>query len=216
MKPTDLAVYLVTDRALCLGRSLEEVVAEAVAGGCTMVQLREKDADTGEFVELARALAARLNPLDIPLLINDRVDVALAAGVQGVHVGQSDMRVEDVRRLIGPDAILGLSVDTDEDIAAAQSLPVDYLGVGPVFPTQTKKDTRGAPWGPDGLRRAVATSKFPLVGIGGVNLDNAMEVAASGVDGVAVVSAICSASSPREATAELVKAVRAGQEKAGA
>ena len=210
MRTEDLLVYLVTDRALCLGRSLEEVVAEAASGGCTMVQLREKDADTGEFVELARALHRLLKPLNVPLLINDRVDVALAAGVEGVHVGQSDMLPEDVRRLVGPDAIVGLSVDTEAELLDAQKRPVDYLGIGPVYPTDTKKDIKGSPWGPDGLRRAVELSAIPLVAIGGVQRENARAVSGSGVAGIAVVSAICSAPSPVEATRALVRAMKEG------
>ena len=120
---TKLLRYLVTDRELCLGRPLEEVVVQAVAGGCTMIQLREKDLNTGEFVELARALRTRLEPTGIPLLVNDRVDVALAADVQGVHVGQSDMKPADIRRLMGPNAIIGFSVETCEELAAAQYEP---------------------------------------------------------------------------------------------
>jgi thiamine-phosphate pyrophosphorylase len=210
MKPADLLVYLVTDRALCMGRPLEEVVAQAAEGGCTMVQLREKDADTGEFVELARALHRLLKPLNIPLLINDRVDVALAAGVEGVHVGQSDMLPEDVRRLVGPDAIVGLSVDTEAELLDAQNRPVDYLGIGPVYPTQTKKDVKGTPWGPDGLARAMGLSSIPLVAIGGVQRENVRAIAGSGVSGIAVVSAICSAPSPAEAARELAWAMKEG------
>ena len=210
MNTRDLLVYLVTDRSLCLGRSLEEVVAQAAEGGCTMVQLREKEADTGEFVELARALHKLLRPLSIPLLIDDRVDVALAAGVEGVHVGQSDMLAEDVRRIMGPDAIVGLSVETEAELLDAQNRPVDYIGIGPVYPTQTKKDVKGAPWGPEGLERAVKLSSLPLVAIGGVQRDNARAVAGSGVAGIAVVSAICSAPSPAEAARELVYAMKEG------
>jgi thiamine-phosphate pyrophosphorylase len=210
MNTQDLLVYLVTDRNLCLGRSLEEVVAQAAEGGCTMVQLREKEADTGEFVELARALHKVLKPLSIPLLINDRVDVALAAGVEGVHVGQSDMLAEDVRRIMGPDAIIGLSVETEAELLDAQHRPVDYIGIGPVYPTQTKKDVKGSPWGPDGLRGAVGLSSLPLVAIGGVQRDTARAVAGSGVAGIAVVSAICSAPSPAEATRELVYSMKEG------
>ena len=210
MNIQDLLVYLVTDRSLCLGRSLEEVVAQAAQGGCTMVQLREKEADTGEFVTLARALHKLLTPLSIPLLINDRVDVALAAGVEGVHVGQSDMLAEDVRRIMGQDAIVGLSVETEAELLDAQNRPVDYIGIGPVYPTQTKKDVKGSPWEPDGLKRAVGLSSLPLVAIGGVQRDNARAVAGSGVAGIAVVSAICSAPSPAEAARELVYAMKEG------
>ena len=210
MRTEDLLVYLVTDRSLCLGRSLEEVVAQAAQGGCTMVQLREKEADSGEFMELARALHRLLKPLSIPLLINDRVDIALAAGVEGVHVGQSDMRPEDVRRLMGPDAVVGLSVETEAELLDAQRRPVDYIGIGPVYPTRTKKDVKGAPWGPEGLRRAVTLSSLPLVAIGGVQRDNIRAVAGSGVAGIAVVSAICSAPSPAEAAQDLLEAMKKG------
>jgi len=210
MNAQDLLVYLVTDRSLCQGRSLEEVVALAAEGGCTMVQLREKEADTGKFVELARALHKLLKPLSIPLLINDRVDVALAAGVEGVHVGQSDMLPEDVRRIMGPDAIVGLSVETEAELLDAQNRPVDYIGIGPVYPTLTKKDVKGSPWGPDGLERAMKLSSLPLVAIGGVQRDNAEAVAGSGVAGIAVVSAICSAPSPAEAARELVYSMKKG------
>ncbi len=206
-----LSVYLVTDRSLCLGRPLDEVVAQAVAGGCTMVQLREKHLDTGEFVELARALKNRLEPLGVPLVINDRVDIALAAGVQGVHVGQKDMKPADIRSLMGSDIIVGLSVETDEELAAAQNEPVDYLGIGPVYPTQTKKDVKGKPWRPEGLLRAVKMSRLPLVGIAGIDQSNARDVVISGVEGVAVVSAICSAPSPEQAAADLLKAVQEGK-----
>jgi len=211
MNVIDLSVYLVTDRKLCLMRPLDEVVAQAVAGGCTCVQLREKHLDTGEFVELARVLKNHLEPLNVPLLINDRVDVALAVGAQGVHVGQNDMKPTDIRRLMGPGVIIGLSVETYEELAAAQKEPVDYLGIGPVYPTQTKKDVKGEPWGHEGLRKAVGASKIPLVGIAGISQSNARDVAASGVEGVAVVSAICSAPSPKLAAAELFKAVMEGK-----
>jgi len=206
-----LNVYLVTDRELCLGRPLEEVVIQAVAGGCTMVQLREKEMNTDEFVELARALKIRLEPAGVPLLINDRVDVALAADVQGVHVGQSDMKPADIRRLMGPNAIIGFSVETNEELAAAQHEPVDYLGIGPVYPTQTKKDVKGSPWGIEGLRKAVKASKIPLVGIAGINQSNVYDVVSSGVEGVAVVSAICSAPSPKQAAANLLNSVQKGK-----
>lgn len=212
MNFVDLSVYLVTNRDCCLGRDLEEIVLEAVAGGCSLVQLREKDTDTGKFVALARALRKKLKPLGIPLLINDRVDVALAAEADGVHVGQSDMHPMDVRRLIGEKALLGLSVDTEEELEIAQSLPVDYLGIGPVFPTDTKKDIKGSVWGVEGLQKAARQSRIPLVGIGGVQLENAQAVVSSGIAGVAVVSAICSAKSPRQAANDLKKAVLNGRQ----
>ena len=203
-----LKLYLVTDRELSLGRSLEEVVSEAVQGGVTVVQLREKDASTGEFIELARRLMTLLKPLDIPLIINDRVDVALAVDADGVHIGQSDMSYEDARRLLGPDKIIGLSVENFEDIEAANALDVDYIGISPVYGTPTKTDT-AEPFGLDGLRKAVQMSVHPTVAIGGMNASTIAEVMAAGTDGVAVVSAICSAENIRKATSELRTIVEA-------
>lgn len=202
----NLKLYLVTDRDLSLGRSLEEVVCEAVAGGVTIVQLREKDAATGEFVELARRLMAVLKPLGVPLIINDRVDVALAVDADGVHIGQSDMSYEDARRLLGPDKIIGLSVENFEDLDAANALDVDYIGISPVYGTPTKTDT-AEPFGLEGLRKAVQMSVHPTVAIGGMNASTVGDVMAAGTDGVAVVSAICSAPSPRAAAAELLNII---------
>ena len=199
----NLKLYLVTDRDLSLGRSLEEVVREAVAGGVTMVQLREKDASTGEFVELGRKLMTVLKPLGVPLIINDRVDVALAVDADGVHIGQSDMPYADARRLLGHDKIIGLSVENFEDLDIANTLDVDYVGISPVYGTPTKTDT-AEPFGLEGLRKAVQMSVHPTVAIGGMNASTVQDVMAAGTDGVAVVSAICSAPSPRAAAAELV------------
>ena len=207
-----LKLYLVTDRELSLGRSLEEVVSEAVKGGVTVVQLREKDASTGEFIELARRLMKLLKPLRIPLIINDRVDVALAVDADGVHIGQSDMSYEDARRLLGPDKIIGLSVESFEDIEAANALDVDYIGISPVYGTPTKTDT-AEPFGLEGLREAVQMSAHPTVAIGGMNASTIAEVMAAGTDGVAVVSAICSAENIRKATSDLRAIVEEGQNK---
>ena len=197
-----LKLYLVTDRNLSLGRSLEEVVSEAVKGGVTIVQLREKEASTGEFVALARRLMSILKPLGIPLIINDRVDVALAVDADGVHIGQSDMAYEDARRLLGPDKIIGLSVESLEDLEAANALDVDYVGISPVYGTPTKTDT-AEPFGLEGLRKAVDISVHPTVAIGGMNARTIGEVMEAGADGVAVVSAICSAEDISKAAKEL-------------
>lgn len=201
-----LKLYLVTDRPLSLGRPLEEIVEGAVEGGVTIVQLREKEAPTGEFVALAKRLKAVLAPLGIPLIINDRVDVALASDADGVHIGQSDMPYEDARRLLGPDKIIGLSVENFEDLERANALDVDYVGISPVYGTPTKSDT-AEPFGLEGLRRAVAMSVHPTVAIGGMNSSTIAEVMQAGADGVAVVSAICSAPSPRKAAEELKEIV---------
>lgn len=208
MNKENLKLYLVTDRDLSLGRSLEEIVREAVAGGVSMVQLREKDAPTGEFVELGRRLMSILKPLGIPLIINDRVDVALAVDADGVHIGQSDMAYADARRLLGPDKIIGLSVENMDDLLKANELDVDYIGISPVYGTPTKTDT-AEPFGLEGLKEAVRLSLHPTVAIGGMNKETAADVIQTGCDGIAVVSAISSAENIKEATAELKEIVDA-------
>lgn len=195
-------VYLVTDRELCLGRPLDEVVLAAVRGGAGAVQLREKHADSREFLALARALVSRLQPMGIPLIVNDRADIALAAGAAGLHVGQSDLPPEDARRLMGENAIIGLSVETREELLAAEKLDIDYVGISPVFATPTKTDTL-APWGLDGLRWAREHSPLTLVAIGGIHRENAAAVLEAGAHSLAVVSEICSADSPEEAARSL-------------
>ncbi len=199
-----LRLYLVTDRGLSMGRDMVDVVREAVAGGVTMVQLREKDCPMRDFVALGRELVALLRPSGVPLIINDRVDVALACDADGVHIGQSDMPFDIARRLLGPDRIIGLSVESMDDIVAANALDVDYVGVSPVFATSTKTDT-ARPFGLDGLREAVRLSVHPTVAIGGMNARTAADVMACGTDGIAVVSAIVNAASPRDAARELIE-----------
>lgn len=201
-------LYLVTDRGLAGDRPLEEVVLAAVEGGAGVVQLREKELATREFVESARRLKALLEPRGIPLIVNDRVDVALAAGADGVHLGQEDMAYPDARALLGPDAIIGLSVETPEDVREAEGFDVDYLGVSPIFPTPTKSDTKGA-WGLDGLAEVRRMSRHRLVAIGGLNATNAADAIRAGADAVAVVSAICAAADPRRAAEELAAVVDA-------
>ena len=195
-------LYLVTDRGLCGGRPLEDVVLLAVRGGAACVQLREKDISTRLFVEEATRIKALLAPFRVPLIINDRVDVALAAGADGVHVGQDDMPYALARRLMGPGAIIGLSVETWADVEKAQDLDADYLGVSPVFETPTKTDTKGS-WGLDGLAKIRTRLRHPLVGIGGLNSANAADAILAGADGVAVVSAVCAAPDPYKAAQEL-------------
>ncbi len=188
----DLSVYLVTDRALCGARGVVETVRQAIAAGASMVQLRDPDAKTRGLVEDARALVAMLRPAGIPFIVNDRVDVALAAEADGVHLGQSDMSVSDARALIGPAPILGLSITSLADLVASDLTQVDYLGVGPVFATATKADAAPA-MGLAGLAAVRAASSLPIVAIGGISADNTAATIAAGADGIAVVSAICAA-----------------------
>ena len=207
MRREDLRLYLVTDRPLSLGRDIDWIVEEAVKGGATMVQLREKDCSTREFIELAAKLKETLKPLGVPLLINDRIDVDLAVDADGVHIGQSDMPYETARKLLGPDKIIGLSVENMDDIRVANGLDVDYVGISPVYSTHTKTDT-AAPFGLDGLREAVKLSVHPTVAIGGMNMKTAKDVMACGTDGIAVVSAIVSADSPCEAARNLLEVMK--------
>ncbi|MCS7082901.1 MAG: thiamine phosphate synthase [Bacteroidetes bacterium] len=199
-------LYLVTDRELIGNRPLEEVVLEAVRGGVKMVQLREKRASTRQYVELAERLHALLRPLGVPLIINDRVDVALAVGAEGVHIGQQDMPYEHARRLLGPEAIIGLSVESMEELAEAEAYEVSYLSISPVFPTPTKTDTKGA-WGLEGLAEARRRSRHRLVAIGGIGPHNVRLVLEAGANGIAVVSAICAAPDPREAAQALQREI---------
>ncbi len=202
----DLSLYLVTDSSLAGDRSLEEIVCQAVAGGVTIVQLREKELETGEFIARARRLKAALAPYSVPLIINDRIDVALASDADGVHVGQSDMSYADARAILGPGKIIGLSVESLDELKAANELDVDYIGISPLHSTPTKTDT-AAPFGLDGCARGVDLTRHPSVAIGGINLGNVAEAMACGVDGVAVVSAIICAEEPQAAAAELKKAI---------
>lgn len=194
----DYSLYLVTDRALACGRSLVEVVSEAIAGGVTCVQLREKNCSTRQFVEEGLALQKILIPKDIPLIINDRVDIAMVVGASGVHLGQDDMEIADARRILGPDSIIGISVESISDAREAAAAGADYLGVSPVFATPTKTDT-APPLGLEGLKAIRLEVDLPLVAIGGIKSDNCASVIAAGADGLAVVSALVSAPSPRKA-----------------
>ena len=197
-----LRLYLVTDQSSAAGRTLTDVVAAAVQGGVTCVQLREKELNTRDFFAQAILLKELLAPYGIPLVINDRIDVALACGAQGVHLGQSDMPVEAARRLLPPEVFIGWSVETMDDVVRSASLPVDYLGVSPIHATPTKTDTQ-APWGLEGLRRVRSATALPLVAIGGIHAGNARDVLSAGADGLAVVSALCGAQDPRAAAAAL-------------
>lgn len=195
-------IYLVTDQAACIHHPLETVVAKAVQAGVCCVQLREKTLNTRTFLDRALALKAILAPARVPLIINDRLDIALAAGADGVHIGQSDMPYAHARKLLGSNAIIGFSVETWDDVTGAQDLDVDYIGVSPVFSTPTKTDTK-APWGLKGLERIKEYSRHPLVAIGGLNQTNIDPVIRAGAQSIAVVSAICSARDPFAATRTL-------------
>ena len=197
-------VCLVTDRGLARGRSTIDIALAAVAGGATMVQLREKDLATRAFIEEARTLRERLAPLGVPLVINDRADVALAVGADGLHVGQDDMPYAMARALL-PGKIIGLSITALDQLDAADARAADYLGVGPIFAQATKADA-APPLGLEGLRAARRLTERPLMAIGGVTAANAAALRAAGADGLAIVSAIVAADDPQAATQEIAAA----------
>lgn len=201
----DLSLYLVVDTALCGARGVVTTVRAAVAGGATAVQVREPLATTRELCRLAEAVHQALAGTAVPLLVNDRVDVALAAGAEGVHLGQSDLPPAHARRIGGPDLLIGLSVSTRPETADADALPegtVDYLGVGPVFATSTKPRA-AAPLGLELTARLRSATPLRCVAIGGIDSGNAAAVRGTGVDGIAVVSAVCAAPDPEVAAAAL-------------
>ena len=196
-------LYLVTDDQQDLA-TLKRVVKKAVEGGVTMVQVREKHGDVRTFIERAQAVKGILKDTDVPLIINDRVDVALAVDADGVHLGQSDMPAIIARELIGPNKILGLSIENEEQLAEADSLPIDYIGLSAIFATPTKTNTKKH-WGIDGLKLALETTSLPIVAIGGINESNIPQLSATGVHGLALVSAICHAEDPKAASEYLLE-----------
>lgn len=198
----DWSLYLVTDRELAGNRSIEDVVAAGVKGGVTVVQLREKNCSTLEYILLAKRVKLILKSAGVPLIINDRIDVALACQADGVHVGQTDMPYQEARRIMGRKAIVGLTVETMDQARQAENLDADYLGVSTIYGTPTKTDTINE-WGLDGLQYLRGQTKHLLVAIGGINRSNAANVIQAGADGIAVVSAICAAPDPESAAKEL-------------
>jgi len=203
LDPSIYRICLVTDRDLAMGRSLVDVVGAAVQGGVTMVQLREKNATTREFLEEARALKNLLAPLGVPLVINDRVDIALAVDAEGIHVGQTDMPVEQVRAL-APGRIVGLSITNARQMSRGDTQLCDYLGVGPLYLQQTKADA-STPLGVEGFSKLRAMTDRPVMAIGGLKADNSAPVLAAGANGLAIVSGIVSAEDPRAAAAAFAK-----------
>ena len=186
-----MLVYAVTDRTWLNGRSLVECVQQAVDGGATFVQLREKDALHEEIVELAHELIPICREAGVPFVIDDEVSIALEVGADGVHVGQDDMACENARAMLGPDAIVGVSAQTVAQALAAQKAGADYLGVGALIPTPTKPDAVDVTF--DELRAICDAVDIPVVGIGGLNKNTVAQLKGSGVDGAAVVSAIFAA-----------------------
>ena len=215
----DLTLYLVVGSDVTQGRPLDEVVAAAVRGGATLVQLREKALGDAELVEAARALKTRLAPLGVPLIVNDRVEAAQAAGADGVHLGQGDLDAVRARAILGPDALIGVSAGTPEEVARVDQGLADYVGIGSVYATATKPDA-GPPIGIAGLAALAASLRpLPVVAIGGIGVREAAEVMAAqfmagrcAADGIAVVSAICGAQDPEAAARALRREIDVGRD----
>jgi thiamine-phosphate pyrophosphorylase len=208
--PASWEIYLVTDRAFSKGRTTLEIVQAAVAGGVSAVQLREKDLDTRDFYEEGRRIRDFLRSNRVPLIINDRIDVALALDADGVHLGQTDMPLNVARRILGPDRLIGVSVEKPEHINDDAVAYADYLGISPIFLTSTKPELDTS-WGLEGIRKVRSLTELPLVAIGSIKQENAADVIRAGADCVAVVTAIVAATDPREATRELLEQVKAGK-----
>lgn len=201
MNNIDLSLYLVTDNSENEEKFLK-TIEEAIIGGVSVVQIREKTADTLEFYNLALKVKEITTKYDIPLIINDRVDVALAIDADGVHVGQSDMPCDVTRKLIGENKILGVSAATISEAKKAESDGADYIGTGAVFPTATKDDAPKIT--KKDLSDIVKSINIPVVAIGGITLENASELKDTGIAGLSVVSAIMSADNPKKASEELL------------
>jgi thiamine-phosphate pyrophosphorylase len=203
----DLRLNAIVDPERGGGQNLANLAIRCARGGATLVQLRDKHSETRTMVEEARAIKQVLAPLAVPLVINDRLDVAMAAGADGVHLGQDDMAVEDARRLLGPKAVIGLSIKSVGEAEAARLDLINYVGTGGVYATSSKQQ-KNAPIGPDGLARILATLRqrapdMPVCGIAGIDASNAAEVIAAGADGIAVISALSLAPDPEAAAREL-------------
>ena len=198
-----MLLYAVTDRAwLKEGERLTDVCRSVLEHGATFLQIREKDLDEKSFEQEAGELKELCASLKVPFVVNDSVEIALAIDADGVHVGQSDIRGRDIRALIGPEKILGISAGTVEEARAAETAGADYIGVGAVFGTSTKKDARNL--SVEKLREISDSVKIPVVAIGGIGKGNIRELSGSGIDGVAVVSAIFAAEDPGKAAEELL------------
>lgn len=201
-----MLLYAVTDRAWLRGRTLPSCVAAALKGGATFVQLREKDASPEEIAGLARALMPLCRQVGVPFVIDDEVEIALAVGADGVHVGQGDTACADARAALGPSKIVGVSVQTVAQAIAAEAAGADYLGVGAMLATSTKPDAAAV--SPDELRAICKATSIPVVAIGGLNADTMDVLAGTGADGAAVVSALFAAEDPQAAARALVRRIR--------
>ena len=200
----DYKLYLVTDRGILKGRNILNAVEEAIKGGVTLVQLREKEISSLEFYDIAIKMKAITKRYKIPLIINDRLDIALAVDADGLHVGQGDLPVEIARNLLGRDKILGYSVSTIGEAMYGERMGADYLGAGPVYPTGSKLDAV-SPIGIEYFKSIKESVSIPVVGIGGIGISNIMEMKAFGADGISLISAILGSNDIQEASRKLIK-----------
>jgi thiamine-phosphate pyrophosphorylase len=201
----DLSLYLVTEESIAI-EELTKIIAESVSGGVSIVQLREKNNSSLSFYEKSSALKQLLNELSIPLIINDRVDIALAVGADGIHIGQDDLPLPVVKKMVPEDMIVGVSVSTLEEALEAERNGADYIGVGSVFPTKTKQDATLMAL--EDLGEICRGVSIPAVAIGGITADNISALSDSGLSGTAVVSAIMNADNPKTASESLLKIIK--------
>lgn len=199
----DLSLYLVTDKRNKTDEEFLEIIEEAIKGGTTVVQIREKEGETLDFYNLALKVKEITSKYNVPLIVNDRIDVALAIKSEGVHIGQTDMPADVARSLIGDEMILGVSASTVEEARKAEKDGADYIGTGAVFPTATKDDAPSIT--KDDLKEVTGSINIPTVAIGGITLENASELAGTGIAGISVVSAIMNSEDPKTASENLLK-----------
>jgi thiamine-phosphate pyrophosphorylase len=206
MNKVDCSLYLVTDRQTLGSRDLYKSIEEAILGGVTLIQLREKDISTLEFYEIALKVKEITSRYEIPLIINDRIDIALACDAEGLHIGQSDMPLEIARKILGKHKIIGVSAPTVEKAKEAEQNGADYIGVGAIFPTGSKNDAVTIGLEPlQDIRKAV---NVPVVAIGGINADNCAKAISSGADGIAVISAILGKEDIKKASEALLDYIK--------
>jgi thiamine-phosphate pyrophosphorylase len=201
----DPSLYVVLDRGAAGGRSLDDLLAAVIDGGCRMVQLRDKDSPSGRLLPLAERLLARARRAGVTFVVNDRVDLAVAVGADGVHLGQDDLPARLARPLLRPGMLLGISTHDVAQAHAARDAGADYVAVGSMFPTPTKPDFQLV--GPALVRKLRPDIRVPLVGIGGITHDNVADVIRAGADGVAVISAVCGAPNPTAATRRFLELI---------
>jgi len=205
----DPTLYVVLDRTAARGRDLDDLLAAVIDGGCRMVQLREKDWPSGRVMPVARRLRERRGRAGVTFVVNDRVDLAVAVGADGVHLGQDDLPAGAARPLLRPGMLLGVSTHGVEQARAARDDGADYVAVGSMFATATKPDFQLV--GPALIRKLRGEIRVPLIGIGGITHDNVAEVVRAGADGVAVISAVCAAPDPASATRRFLELIRSAR-----